>query len=758
MDLSQLSPDIINYIARLEREKETLQSKNKTLEQKNKTYRQRAEQTTLNRFLENCHVYLSIPLQVRVRLGPIPVLSSLTSPKGRNCPRRLKKWKDFHHSTQKIFQRISAVYHPPSEPPPTPFLESLFIQRLGDVVQTNPITSENDLRVHERTNMENMVINIVNDIVQREDLRDHYDLGQGVAFENHTNNLSERADEVRTKLFDLDPSDPMPKPTNADQISVVKRQGGGNTVSFLIEYKSPYKLPKVVIREGIRDGMDLEQDIINRPAFSNDEVEKFREQAEQAVAAVITQLYSYMLKAGIEYGYLSTGEIYLFLQIRHTEPQSVYYHFAEPNVNVNMDQDGTLGYSAISQVLCFCLRASNSSRRNQQWRRDAKAKSLIWEASTELILAQMTPLKPKAEGPSSAYKPARKLDLGSGEGSSRRESLRYSRVNASRVSCGDDVVQNLQDPETSSDEQDANVESPSARAKMRGSAATNAATHAHAARDNAGHGQQQQEQQHHLPYCTHKCLRGLLQGDRLDPQCPNRGLHPSTKRLRHTIDAPTLRVLLRNQLDTDMDHNCTPLDIQGARGALFKLTLASHGYTLVGKGTVRAFVPDLCHEGRVYERLRKLQGTCVPVCLGSLDCIYPYEYDIGVEIVHFLLLSWGGVALNWTEYFACTEKINQMEDQLKALGVEHKDERCLNVLQDETHGQLMLIDFERATVSQSDSAEAGKANKCAKVPLGEVVSNVPSKRGWDQDAAEGVIELKVGGSRPDIELYHSLPM
>ncbi|KAL9062711.1 MAG: hypothetical protein Q9161_009755 [Pseudevernia consocians] len=737
------------YIARLEGENKTLERANKTLKGENKTLEgekktlsqltEDSQPTTLNRFLENCHVYLSIPLQVRARRGPIPVLSSLTSPKGRNCPRRLKKWKHFDDSTREIFDRISAIYHPPSEPPPTPYSESLFTRRLGEFVQRNQITSEDDLRVHERTNMENMVTDIVNDIVQREDLRDDYDLGQGVAFENHTNNLSDGADEVRTKLFDLDQTDPMPKPTNADQLSVVKRRGGGDTVSFLIEYKSPYKLPKEVLREGIRDGMDLEQEIINRPAFSNDEVEKFRQQAEYAVAAVITQLYSYMLKAGIEYGYLSTGEIYLFLQIRRAEPQSLYYHFAEPNVDVNRNE--TLRYSAISQVLCFCLRASNSSRRNQQWRRDAKAQSLLWEENTDLILAQMTPLKPKAEGPSSAYKPARKLDLGSGEGSSRRESLRYSRGNASRVSCGDDAVQNLQDPETSSDEQDANAESPSARAMTRGSAATKAATHAHAARDNAGHGQQQQQQHHHLPYCTHKCLRGLLQRDRLDPQCPNRGLHPSTKRLRHTIDAPTLRDLLRNQLDTDMDHNCTPLDIQGARGALFKLTLASHGYTLVGKGTVRAFIPDLCHEGRVYERLRKLQGTCVPVCLGSLDCIYPYEYDIGVEIVHFLLLSWGGVALNWTEYFACTEKINQMEDQLKALGVEHEDERCLNVLQDETHGQLMLIDFERATVSQSDSAEAGKAKKGAKVPLREVSSNVPSKRGWDVDAPGDVINV-----------------
>ena len=741
MDTSGLDPAVAAYIAQLEREKKALS--------------QLTQQTTLNQFLEDCHVHLSLPLRVRDRVGPIPALSSVTSPKGRNCPKRLKQWRDFDRSAQRTFERISAIYHPQSESPPKPFPESLFIKRLGEFVQNHQVTSENDLRVHERTNMENMVTEVVNDIVKREGVRDDYDLDQGVAFENHTNNLSDGADEVQARLLDPDAADPMPKPTNADQVSVVKRQSGGNTVSFLIEYKSPYKLPKEVLRQGIRNGMDLEQEIINRPAFSTDEVKNFKEKAEEVVAAVITQLYSYMLKAGIEFGYISTGEIYLFLQIRHKEPESVYYHLAEPNVDVDLNQAGdeALSCSAVSQVLCFCLKASSSSRRSQQWRRDAKANSLVWEVNTELVLAQMTPLKPKVEGPSSEYKPARKLDLRSGESSSRTGSLRQPRVGASRVSCDDDAVQNRQDPETSSDEQDATAESPSARAKATGSKSTKVTTHAQAARENAGNGQQQHQ---HVPYCTHKCLRGLLRRDRLDTQCPNRALHPSTKDLRHSIDAPTLRILLRNQLDTDMDHNCTPLDIQGARGALFKLTLASHGYTLVGKGTVRVFIPDLCHEGRIYQRLRKLQGTCVPVCLGNFDCIYPYEYDIGVEIVHFLLLSWGGVALTWPEYFACKDEIHQMEDRLRALGVEHKDERCLNVLQDDKHGQLMLIDFERAIFSQLESAEAGKAQKGTKVPLGEVSSNVPRKRGWEVDATGDVIGLKVEGQTPDSELYHSL--
>ena len=68
----------------------------------------------------------------------------------------------------------------------------------------------------------------------------------------------------------------------------------------------------------------------------------------------------------------------------------------------------------------------------------------------------------------------------------------------------------------------------------------------------------------------------------------------------------------------------------------------------------------------------------------------------------------------------------------------------------------MLIDFERATVSPSKLAEAGQVKKAIKVPLGEVSSNVPGKRGWEVDATGDIIGLKVRRSTPDVDLYYSL--
>ena len=99
-------------------------------------------------------------------------------------------------------------------------------------------------------------------------------------------------------------------------------------------------------------------------------------------------------------------------------------------------------------------------------------------------------------------------------------------------------------------------------------------------------------------------MRGLERGGLLlDLDCPNAYLHdqeggPAIH--RHRIDRDTFLPLLRKQLHETMDKVCQPLGIQGARGALFKVTLASHGYTIVAKGTVRAFVKDLQHEADVY--------------------------------------------------------------------------------------------------------------------------------------------------------------
>ena len=86
---------------------------------------------------------------------------------------------------------------------------------------------------------------------------------------------------------------------------------------------------------------------------------------------------------------------------------------------------------------------------------------------------------------------------------------------------------------------------------------------------------------------------------------------------------------MASQLAGTLDRGCEPLGEQGARGALFRLTLESHGYTFVAKGTVEAFKDRLQDKARIYRHLRRVQGHLVPVYLGSTLLTKPYHLLLG---------------------------------------------------------------------------------------------------------------------------------
>lgn len=94
-------------------------------------------------------------------------------------------------------------------------------------------------------------------------------------------------------------------------------------------------------------------------------------------------------------------------------------------------------------------------------------------------------------------------------------------------------------------------------------------------------------------YCTQKCLLSLVEGNMLDEKCPNVQHHGNS---RHQIDQPTFFMLLGQQLSKDIDTSCDPLHIYGLRGALFKVSLTSHEYTVAVKSTIFEFVIALRHE------------------------------------------------------------------------------------------------------------------------------------------------------------------
>ena len=93
---------------------------------------------------------------------------------------------------------------------------------------------------------------------------------------------------------------------------------------------------------------------------------------------------------------------------------------------------------------------------------------------------------------------------------------------------------------------------------------------------------------------------------------------------------------------------------------------------------------QLTHEVEVYNHLKPLQGTSVPVCLGLMELIEVFVHGIGRHLSHMMLVSYGGTSLQPLQNKmgpkmilvvgeGLTEKVERATRALHKMGVFHKD-------------------------------------------------------------------------------------
>ncbi|KAG6194505.1 hypothetical protein E4U10_002859 [Claviceps purpurea] len=212
-----------------------------------------------------------------------------------------------------------------------------------------------------------------------------------------------------------------------------------------------------------------------------------------------------------------------------------------------------------------------------------------------------------------------------------------------------------------------------------------------------------------LPYCTQKCLLGLVRGEYLDPACPNVALHCQHREdeaghlKRHPVDHTEWLRLLGEQFKHSIDEGITYQKIFGSMGALFKVTLLAYGYTFISKGTRVEHTQSLQHEAEVYQRLKPIQGVHVPVFLGAIDLQTMdknYWIYFGTYVVHMIFLSWGGHPLK-RDLMKAVEIpwVERAEQALQALhhqGVLQRDVEWSNILGNAEVNGVMLINFDCA--------------------------------------------------------------
>ncbi|EFW18153.1 conserved hypothetical protein [Coccidioides posadasii str. Silveira] len=374
--------------------------------------------------------------------------------------------------------------------------------------------------------------------------------------------------------------------------------------------------------------------------------------------ADLAQEYHVMIHEGLEYSYIINGFALILLHVRHDDPATLYFYLCEPNMEVNTGDEQALQEpkTAIVQI----------STRAQIPEEELK------ETPPRLRIFSIFPFDVSSNGrPASSY--------------------------AVPAGCAPEATAYDSEPTDSSDT-DLNQAPPRRKRNLR--QITSSPSIQQPPRSRRTH---RKQQNHHAEqFCTQKCLLGLKHSRMLDGQCPNVELHRRGREGKHhLITADCLVQLLKEQLDENLDHKCTPFGDCGAFGAPFKITCATYGYTVVGKGTTSLLWNEVSREADVYRILQKAQGSAVPVFLGAVDLRMVYFLHRGGQIRHMLLMAWGGKDTTKHEHSeALTRKIRRSNRDIRASGVIHKDFRHGNVLWNDELQRALIIDFHRSELER----------------------------------------------------------
>ncbi|KIV98287.1 uncharacterized protein PV09_09867, partial [Verruconis gallopava] len=330
------------------------------------------EKTTLYEYLFYCHLYLTKPMQV----GSADKSTQGTTTKvtGRCYPGKILPWEDFLKSQEDQFNRLRHIFGEERLFTPRSHIESL-----GEKVCRKELRSEDDLKIHQHSAIQIPVEDIFSVRSQHLDWED-LNIGNGLVFENHENALKNSSKEVEGASQSLFKS--LPK----DQLCSFIYRGGVHRLAFIIEYKAPHKISVEQFREALCKP-NLCQDVVNLGIISNDATLKAQEKANKIAAMILTQIFHYMVEKRLPYSYISTGEAFVFLQIKEDEEKTVYYHVIAredaslPDVPDSSDihaRRPSIFNTPVNQVACFCLTALQSERFSHGWQVKAKHVLPTW--------------------------------------------------------------------------------------------------------------------------------------------------------------------------------------------------------------------------------------------------------------------------------------------------------------------------------------------------------------------------------------------
>ncbi|EEH40228.2 hypothetical protein PAAG_02283 [Paracoccidioides lutzii Pb01] len=254
-------------------------------------------------------------------------------------------------------------------PPPEIFISLEGVKTVGDLVSRQSLGSELDLMSYER-----------------------------YAVEEHFISIKHKAWRPRS-----------------DQLCVFRTNEELETLLFVVENKAGHKLRPANLRVGLQPS-NFWEEVVQAHEIPSDQEEKLIYDTKQISGAAITQIFDYMIKEGVENGYLTTGQAFIFLRIKEDDPTTLYYHLAEPIRNAEA-QDGNhipRSSTAIASVhtVYFMALGHEAEKRDQEWRSCAVVQFSLFTRGlfdVEYILAKLPAEEGSRTPPDSSYVPSSPL-------------------------------------------------------------------------------------------------------------------------------------------------------------------------------------------------------------------------------------------------------------------------------------------------------------------------------------------------------------
>lgn len=362
--------------------------------------RQRAEAveeqirlTTLDEYMAACHTFVFSRFAIKTN-PELTSKGSITNPRDKWSPTNLRPWSDFLDQQRLVFGTLYDTFPTKNRV----FETRNFLADLGNRVSQRPIADEKTLEYLLHNSVEYPVRAIIQQLKGVEEISEAFGIGDGIIFKNQPHALSDIAEEVVNKEILLTPRTPDHQrdlnQLRPDQICIYRSENTlptRRTIIYVSEYKSPHKLTALRLRLGLR-AMNINKEVMNQMIIptSLDLDGRFRYHAERLTASAITQIYHYMIKSGIKYGLLTTGEAIVFLKVDWDKPETLYYYLAEPGPEVSAYPSNFHLCTAVGQYLAFTLMALGSPGERRNYRQEERQKAMenlkTWAEDFESIL------------------------------------------------------------------------------------------------------------------------------------------------------------------------------------------------------------------------------------------------------------------------------------------------------------------------------------------------------------------------------------